>query len=44
MKRLGIGLLALVLALAGCASGYGRPKLPYNAWYIGIGAPRYGEV
>ena len=42
MKRLLIGLLAL--ALVGCASGYGRPKLPYDAWYIGIAAPRYMEV
>ncbi|UCP00459.1 DUF2931 family protein [Metapseudomonas lalkuanensis] len=42
MKRLLIALLSLTLV--GCSSSYGRPKLPYDAWYIGIGAPRHMEV
>ncbi|MCP1603819.1 DUF2931 family protein [Pseudomonas citronellolis] len=42
MKPLWVGLL--ILTLTGCANGYGRPKLPYDAWYIGIAAPRYMEV
>ncbi|AOE86374.1 DUF2931 family protein [Pseudomonas sp. TCU-HL1] len=42
MKRL---LLALaILTLAGCAAGQGRTRLPYDYWYVGIGAPRYMEV
>ncbi|WP_337058348.1 DUF2931 family protein [Pseudomonas sp. USHLN015] len=42
MKRL---LLALfILSLAGCAAGSGRPRLPYDYWYVGIGAPRFMEV
>jgi len=42
MKPLWIGLL--ILALTGCVNGYGRPKLPYDAWNIAIAAPRYMEV
>ncbi|MCY1287705.1 hypothetical protein D9M70_367120 [compost metagenome] len=42
MKRLLICLL--VSLLAGCASGQGRPKLPYDNWNIGLGAPRFMEV
>jgi len=34
----------LALLLTGCTSSQGRPKLPYDAWYIGIAAPRYMEV
>ncbi|XEG70189.1 DUF2931 family protein [Pseudomonas sp. abacavir_1] len=34
----------LALLLSGCTSGQGRPKLPYDAWYIAIAAPRYMEV
>ncbi|AOE86373.1 DUF2931 family protein [Pseudomonas sp. TCU-HL1] len=42
MKRL---LLALAtLLVAGCASGYGQPDLPYKRWRVGIGAPRFMEV
>ncbi|WP_374981239.1 DUF2931 family protein [Pseudomonas solani] len=42
MKRL---LLALIiLALAGCAAGSGRPRLPYDYWYVGLAAPRFMEV
>ncbi|CAN7472528.1 DUF2931 family protein [Aquipseudomonas alcaligenes] len=42
MRRL---LLALIiLALAGCAAGSSRPRLPYDYWYVGIGAPRFMEV
>ncbi|MBO3277357.1 DUF2931 family protein [Pseudomonas schmalbachii] len=42
MKRLAIFLFALVLA--GCAIGQGKPRLPYNTWYVGIAAPRFMEV
>ncbi|MCY1287704.1 hypothetical protein D9M68_576000 [compost metagenome] len=42
MKRLLSCLIFLLLA--GCASGQGRPKLPYDNWDIGLGAPRYMEV
>ncbi|MCY1288212.1 hypothetical protein D9M69_409140 [compost metagenome] len=42
MKRLLICLLTL--ALAGCAIGQSRPRLPYDVWYIGIEAPKYMEV
>ncbi|XEG70190.1 DUF2931 family protein [Pseudomonas sp. abacavir_1] len=34
----------LVLLLSGCTSSQGRPKLPYDAWYIAIAAPRFMEV
>ncbi|XEG70188.1 DUF2931 family protein [Pseudomonas sp. abacavir_1] len=34
----------LALLLSGCTSGQGRPKLPYDAWYIGIAAPRFMEI
>jgi len=38
-------LLACALALlSGCASGQGTPKLPYDAWFVGIGAPDHMEV
>jgi hypothetical protein len=42
MKRLMLALA--IVALAGCAAGQGRPRLPYDYWYVGIGAPRYMEV
>ncbi|MCP8463298.1 DUF2931 family protein [Pseudomonas sp. ZM23] len=42
MKSLLIGLLALTLV--GCSTAQSRTKLPYNNWYIGLGAPRYMEV
>ncbi|WP_236206728.1 DUF2931 family protein [Pseudomonas tohonis] len=42
MKRLLLALIILVLA--GCAAGSGRPRLPYDYWYVGIGAPRFMEV
>lgn len=37
-------LLTLALLLNGCASGQGKPKLPYNAWFVGVGAPEHMEV
>jgi len=38
-------LLCITAAtLTGCSTSQGRPKLPYNAWYVGIGAPKYMEV
>ena len=36
--------LLLALALGGCASGPAKPKLPYNAWFVGLGTPDYMEV
>src|SRR5690606_17874645 len=33
-----------ILSLAGCATGQGRPRLPYDTWYVGIAAPRFMEV
>ncbi|MCY1303375.1 hypothetical protein D9M69_436830 [compost metagenome] len=41
MKRL---LSWFFVLLAGCASGQGRPTLPYDNWQIGLGAPKYMEV
>src|SRR3990167_9888973 len=35
---------AIALLLSGCASGQGRPDLPYDSWAIGLGAPSYMEV
>lgn len=37
-------LLTLALLLNGCASGQGKPKLPYDAWFVGVGAPEHMEV
>ena len=38
-------LLALsALLLSGCALGNGKPIMPYDAWFLGIGAPDYMEV
>lgn len=38
-------LLVLSLALlSGCANGQGTPKLPYDAWSVGVFAPNYMEV
>lgn len=34
----------LSLFLTGCASGQGQPKLPYDAWSIGLIAPNYMEA
>ncbi|BAU74646.1 DUF2931 family protein [Metapseudomonas furukawaii] len=42
MKRLMLALA--IVALVGCAAGQGRPRLPYDYWYVGIAAPRYMEV
>ena len=42
MKRL--LLLSLALLLSGCASGQGKPKLPFDAWFVGLLAPNYMEV
>ena len=33
-----------LLLLSGCALGNGKPVMPYDAWFIGIGAPDYMEV
>ncbi|APQ12413.1 hypothetical protein NS274_19670 [Pseudomonas oryzihabitans] len=38
-------LLALTLGLVGCqSSAITKPKLPYDAWYLGFLAPNYMEV
>lgn len=37
-------LLALTLALSGCASGPAKPRLPYDSWFVGLLAPNYMEV
>ncbi|WP_295516902.1 DUF2931 family protein [uncultured Pseudomonas sp.] len=38
-------LLALTLGLAGCQSSAStKPKMPYDAWYLGFLAPNYMEV
>ncbi|TWC37705.1 DUF2931 family protein [Pseudomonas sp. SJZ079] len=37
-------LLSLALLLSGCASGQGKPKLPFDAWFVGLLAPNYMEV
>ena len=42
MKRL--LLLGLALLLSGCASGQGKPKLPFDAWSVGVLAPEHMEV
>ncbi|NQD94114.1 DUF2931 family protein [Pseudomonas sp. CrR25] len=42
MKRL--VLLSLALLLSGCASGQGKPTLPFDAWFVGVGAPEHMEV
>jgi hypothetical protein len=42
MKRL--LLLAFALLLNGCASGQGKPKLPFDAWSVGVFAPEHMEV
>ncbi|MDP3978480.1 MAG: DUF2931 family protein [Pseudomonas sp.] len=34
----------LALLLGGCASGQGKPKLPYDAWNVGVFSPNYMEV
>ena len=36
-------LLSLLSVLAGCANGRGH-SLPYDAWFLGFGAPSYMEV
>jgi len=36
--------LLLALALGGCASGPTKPRLPYDAWFVGLLAPNYMEV
>ncbi|MGE8155194.1 DUF2931 family protein, partial [Pseudomonas vancouverensis] len=35
-------LLGAMLGLSGCAKGFNR--LPYDAWYLGLGAPDFMEV
>lgn len=42
MKRLLLCLFAIMLS--GCATGQGRPDLPYDYWYVGLTAPGYMEV
>jgi len=38
-------LLALsAMLLAGCALANSKPVMPYDAWFLGIGAPSYMEV
>lgn len=43
MRRLTL-LWVMTLLLSGCASGQGRPDLPYDAWGISMLAPNYMEV
>ncbi|MBU3058529.1 DUF2931 family protein [Pseudomonas indica] len=40
---LNICLLSLLSVLTGCANGRGH-SLPYDAWFLGFGAPSYMEV
>ena len=37
-------IITLALLLSGCASGQGKPKLPYDAWFVGVFAPDHMEV
>jgi len=37
-------LWAMALLLSGCASGQGKPDLPYKSWGIAAFAPRYMDV
>ncbi|UVE17933.1 DUF2931 family protein [Pseudomonas sp. LS44] len=37
-------LVSLTLLLAACATGQERPKLPYDAWEVGVFAPSYMEA
>lgn len=42
MKKL---LLACILALlSGCTNSHAQPKLPYNAWFVGVFAPEHMEI
>ena len=42
MKNL---LLACILALlSGCTNSHAQPKLPYNAWFVGVFAPEHMEI
>lgn len=42
MKKL---LLACILALlSGCTNSHAHPKLPYNAWFVGVFAPEHMEI
>ncbi len=44
MKLPSLLLWLVAVLLSGCASGQGRPDLPYGSWNIGLGAPSYMEV
>ncbi|UTW05796.1 DUF2931 family protein [Pseudomonas benzenivorans] len=44
MKLPSMLLWLAALCLSGCASGQSQPKLPYDAWSIGLLAPNYMEV
>ncbi|TWC37703.1 DUF2931 family protein [Pseudomonas sp. SJZ079] len=37
-------LLSLALLLSGCASGQGKPKLPFDTWFVGVFAPDHMEL
>jgi len=37
-------LACAILLLSGCTSSQAQPKLPYNAWYVGVFAPEHMEV
>jgi len=39
-----IFLACAILLLSGCTSSQAQPKLPYNAWYVGVFAPEHMEV
>lgn len=42
MKNL---LLACILALlSGCTNSHAQPRLPYNAWFVGVFAPEHMEI
>lgn len=44
MKTPALLLWLATLCLSGCVSGQSQPKLPYDAWSIGLFAPDYMEV
>lgn len=39
-------LMLVLVLLGGCATGLvgDQPRLPYKAWYVGLGAPQHMEV